>query len=86
MAEPIITQGMNIPGQKQGCGCGCGGALCGTAKQDCGCGCGGALCGSAWQELVWVDSRQLAEVQADPQRQASAGQVPADTCSAPGRR
>ena len=31
-------------------------------KQDCGCGCGGGLCGTGRQELVWVDSSQVAEM------------------------
>ena len=29
-------------------------------KKDCGCGCGGSMCGTAQQELVWVDSAQVA--------------------------
>ena len=62
MSEPATTQELNIQEQKQDCGCGCGGYQSSTAKQDCGCGCGGDSCGNTWQELVWVDSQQLAEV------------------------
>ena len=31
-------------------------------KPDCGCGCGGSLCGTTQQELVLVDSAQVAEM------------------------
>ncbi len=46
MPERVTAQELNIQEQ----------------KQDCGCGCGGDSCGNTWQELVWVDSKQLAEV------------------------
>ncbi len=46
MSEPVMTQELNIQEEKQGCNCGCGGDSCGTTMQ----------------ELVWVDSQQLAEV------------------------
>jgi len=46
MSEPVTAQELNIQEQ----------------KRDCGCGCGGDSCGNTWQELVWVDSQQLAEV------------------------
>jgi hypothetical protein len=42
MVEPVATQELNMPGQ----------------KQDCGCGCGGDLCGTGWQELVFVGSKE----------------------------
>ena len=62
MSGPATTQGLNIQEQKQDCGCGCGGDQSSAARQDCGCGCGGDSCGTTLQELVWVDSQQLAEV------------------------
>ena len=70
MVEQAGAQELTTRDQKQDCGCGCGGGLCGAARQDCGCGCGGELCGSTQQELVWVDTQQLAKIRqqaADPQ-------------------
>ncbi len=62
MVEQVRVQELTPLEQKQDCGCGCGGSLCGTIKNVCGCGCGGSLCGTAQQELVWVDSAQVAEM------------------------
>ena len=62
MVEPIGVQELTIEEQKRDCGCGCGGDLNGAAKNDCGCGCGGGECGNTQQELVLVDSAQIAEL------------------------
>ena len=70
MVEQIRVQELTTQEQKQYCGCGCGGSSCGTAKNDCGCGCGGSQCGTTQQELVLVDSAQVAEMR---QRAASNG-------------
>lgn len=61
MVEQIRVQELTTEEQKQDCGCGCGGGLCATAKNNCGCGCGGGSCGTTQQELVLVDSAQVAE-------------------------
>ncbi len=61
MVEQIRVQELTTEEQKQDCGCGCGGSLCGAARNDCGCGCGGES-GTTQQELVLVDSAQVAEM------------------------
>ena len=60
MVEQIRVQELITREQKQDCGCGCGGGACGS--MDCGCGCGGGACGTTQQELVLVDSAQVAEM------------------------
>ena len=62
MAEQVRVQELTTQAQRQDCGCGCGGGACGTASGDCGCGCGGGACGTIQQELVLVDSAQVAEM------------------------
>ena len=54
MVEPVGAQEVTTP----------------ELKQDCGCGCGGWSCGTAQQELVLVDSAQVAEMR---QKAASNG-------------
>ena len=62
MVEQVRVLELTPQAQKQDCGCGCGGGACGSASGDCGCGCGGGLCGTTQQELVLVNSAQVAEM------------------------